>query len=326
MLNKWAGPIKWMAVGVMALFAAGAGAADAQFPSRQVRLIVGFPPGGATDIIARVAGEALSREWGQQVLVENRPGAASMIGATFVGKSQPDGHTLLVATNGMAIAKLTQAKVVVDAIKDFEPIMLMANVPFMLVGSPNIPANNLKELVELGKAKPGSLNYASFGTGTSTHFMGELMSMVAGVKMVHVPYKGSAPAMTDVMAGQVQLMFDHIGAALRQVRAGKVRAYGVVLPQRSARASDIPTFVESGLAGVSGTSWVGLMAPAGTSKAIVDKVWQDTTRLIKSSVGKVINDQGFDPVEMGPSEFRALLKEEIDKWTAVAKSAGIKPE
>lgn len=311
---------------VLSLCAASAGAADLPYPSRPVRLVVGFPPGGATDILARVAGEALARDWGQQVVVDNRPGAASMIAATLVGKSQPDGYTLLAATNGMAIAKLTQAKVEVDAIKDFEPIMLMANVPFMLVGSPNIPANNLKELVELAKAKPGTLNYASFGTGTSNHFMGELMRMVAGINMVHVPYKGSAPAMTDVMAGQVQLMFDNFGAALRQVRAGKVRAYGVVTPQRSARAPDIPTFAESGLPGVSGTSWVGLMAPAGTPKAVVDKVWQDTTRLMKSGVSKTINDQGFDPVEMGPADFRNLLKEEIEKWTAVARNAGIKPE
>jgi tripartite-type tricarboxylate transporter receptor subunit TctC len=234
---------------------------------------VPFPAGGTTDILARAAAQKLSEAWGQQVIVDNRPGAGGNIGAELVAKAAPDGYTLLMGTVGThAINSSLYAKMPYDHVKDFAPVILVAGVPNVLVVNPDLPIKTVAELIAYAKANPGKLNFASSGSGTSIHLSGELFKVMAGVQMTHVPYKGSAPALTDLIGGQVQLMFDNLPSSLPQIKGGKLRAVAVTSATRAAALPDVPTVAESGLPGFEASSWFGILAPAGTSKEIIAKI------------------------------------------------------
>jgi len=309
----------------LALCATGAhaqGAAD--FPARPIRLVVPFPPGGATDIAARLIGERMSADWKQPVTVDNRPGAGGNIGADVVAKAAPDGYTLIVGVTGShAINTSLYARMPYDPVKDFEAISQVAVVPNVVVVHPSVPAQTLRELVALAKKEPGKLNYASLGSGTAAHLTMEMFKTAAGIDLTHIPYKGSSPAVADLIAGQVQTMIDGLPSALPHVKAGKLRALAVTSAHRSAAAPDLPTIAESGYPGFSADAWSGLFAPKGTPRPIVDKLAAETQRILKlPEVQKRLADLGAEPVGSTPAEFSEHVKREIDKWARVVKASG----
>jgi len=298
------------------------GAAD--FPARPIRLVVPFPPGGATDIAARLIGERMSADWKQPVTVDNRPGAGGNIGADVVAKAAPDGYTLIVGVTGShAINTSLYARMPYDPVKDFEAISQVAVVPNVVVVHPSVPAQTLRELVALAKKEPGKLNYASLGSGTAAHLTMEMFKTAAGIDLTHIPYKGSSPAVADLIAGQVQTMIDGLPSALPHVKAGKLRALAVTSAHRSAAAPDLPTIAESGYPGFSADAWSGLFAPKGTPRPIVDKLAAETQRILKlPEVQKRLADLGAEPVGSTPAEFSEHVKREIDKWARVVKASG----
>jgi tripartite-type tricarboxylate transporter receptor subunit TctC len=294
------------------------------YPTKPVRMVVPFTPAGTTDILARIVSQKLSEAWGQQVVVENRPGAAGNLGSDIVAKAAPDGYTLLMGTvSSHGINPTLYKKMPYDAVKDFQPVTLVALVPNMLVVHPSVEAKNVQELIALAKKNPGKLNVASSGSGTSIHLSAELFKTLTGVDMLHVPYKGSGPAVTDLTGGQVQLMFDNMPSSIEHVRAGKLRALGVTTAKRSPAMPDLPTIAEQGVPGYEATSWFGVMAPAGTPKPIVDKLSQQIAKDIKSPSGiKLLAEQGAEAVGNTPDEFAAFIKAEIAKWARVIQASG----
>lgn len=308
------------------LLAAGARAQDA-WPSRTVRIVVGYPAGGSTDIVARLAADRLGRLWGQSVVVENRSGAAGTIGADSVAKAAPDGYTLLMAASPeIAIARSTQRNLPYDPVRDFAPIMLLAQSPFLLLAHPSVPATGVAELIALAKARPGALNFGSFGNGTSNHFVGELLKAEAGIDITHVPYRGSGPMMNDLIAGNVQLAFDTFPAGLPHVQTGRLRALGVAMLRRSVLAPDVPTLDEQGLKGFTGGSWVGLVAPSRTPGPVIERIAADMDRLMTASFAETLSERGLVPEGLGPVAFRAFIEAEVGKWGRVAERANIHPE
>jgi tripartite-type tricarboxylate transporter receptor subunit TctC len=299
-------------------------AAAQDYPTKPVRMVVPFTPAGTTDILARIVSQKLSEAWGQQVVVENRPGAAGNLGSDIVAKAAPDGYTLLMGTvSSHGINPTLYKKMPYDAVKDFQPVTLVALVPNMLVVHPSVEAKNVQELIALAKKNPGKLNVASSGSGTSIHLSAELFKTLTGVDMLHVPYKGSGPALTDLTGGQVQLMFDNMPSSIEFVRAGKLRALGVTTAKRSPAMPDLPTIAEQGVAGYEATSWFGVLAPAGTPKPIVDKLSQQIAKDIKSPSGmKLLSEQGAEAVGNTPEEFGAFIKAEIAKWAKVIQASG----
>ena len=298
------------------------------YPVKPVRLIVGVPPGGTTDVVARLVGQNLTEQLGQQVVIENRGGAGGNIGAEIVAKAPPDGYTLFLATIGtMAINPSLYAKMPFDTLRDFAAISQLTSMPQMLIVHPSIPAKNVKELIAFGKANPGKLNFASGGSGTAIHLAGELFKTMAGVEMVHIAYKGSGPAMTDLIGGQVSLMFDQILTALPQTQSGKVRALAVTTAQRSPAAPSIPTLAEAALPGYHVTTWHGLLAPAGTPKEIVTRLSTETAKALQhADIRAKFASQGVDPVSSTPDQFAAMMKIEIEKWRKVIAVSGTKLE
>ena len=311
-----------------AVFAASALAADSAYPSRPIRLIVGYPPGGSTDIAARLIAQKLTPVFSQNVIVDNRSGASGMIGAGIVAKAEPDGHTLsFAASPEAAIYRALVRNPPYDSLRDFQPVTLVGRVPFMLVVHPSIGVGSVKELVALAKAKPGVLNFASFGNGTSNHLVGEAFRAVAGVSIVHVPYKGSAPALADLLGGQVQMTFDAVPVVLPHVRAGKLRALAVATPRRSPLAPDVPTMDEGGVAGFAGGTWWGVLAPARTPDAVVARLAREIASVLRApDVAQTFNERGFEAVGNTPTAFRAFIEAETKRWLKVAQGAGIKPE
>lgn len=312
----------------LALLSAAAGAADSAFPTRPVRLIVGYPPGGGTDIAARLIGQRLTPVFGQTVVIDNRAGASGTIGAAIVVNAEPDGHTLsFAASPEVAIYRALMKNPPYDSLKDFQPVTLVGRVPFMLVVHPSVAATSVKELVALAKAKPGALNFASFGNGTSNHLAGAAFCAANGVNIVHIPYKGSAPAITDLLGGQVQMTFDTVPVVLPQVRAGKLRALAVATPKRSSLAPDVPTMDEAGVAGFYGGTWFGILAPAHTPSAAVQRLNKEIGTILHApDVVQVFSDRGIEPVGNSPAEFRAFIEAESRRWLKVAQDAGVKPE
>jgi len=310
------------------LVALAAGAAAQTFPTRPIRLIVGYPPGGSTDIAARMIGQRLTPVFGQSVVIDNRSGASGTIGAGIVVRAEPDGHTLsFAASPEVAIYRALMKKPPYDSLKDFQPVTLVGRVPFMLVVHPSVAASSIKELIALAKAKPGALNFASFGKGTSNHLVGESFRASAGVDIVHVPYKGSAPAIADLLGGQVQMTFDTVPVVLPQVRAGKLKALGVATPKRSPLAPDVPTMDEAGVAGFVGGTWFGALAPARTPTAIVDRLATEIGTILRApDVVKTFTERGIEPVGNTPREFREFIEAESRRWLKVAQDAGIQPE
>ena len=299
----------------------------AAWPTRPIRLIVPFPPGGTTDIVGRAAAAEFTKAWGQQVVVENRPGAGGNIGSEMVAKSPPDGYTLLVGTVGThGINPALYGKLPFDPVKDFAPVTLVASVPNVLVVNPSVPANTVKELIALAKSRPGKLNYASSGNGTSIHLSAELFKAQTQTFITHIPYRGSTPALTDLMAGQVDLMFDNLPSALPHIRAGKLRALGVTTRQPSPALPGVPTIAEAGaLSQYEAASWFGLLAPAATPRDIVAKQQQAIAAAMRAGdMRERLASQGAEPVGNTPDEFVRHIEAEIAKWARVVKVSGAK--
>jgi len=305
----------------------GAAAADA-YPAKPVRFVVAFPPGGGTDIIARSIAQKLAERIAQQVVVDNRPGAGGNIGTDMVAKSAPDGYTLLMGSAGpLAINASLFGKMPFDPIKDLAPVTLAASTPNVLVVHPALRAATLKELIALAKARPGEINFASSGHGTPAHLAGELFNLMAGVKMVHVPYKGAAPALADLLGGQVQIMFSTMPPALPHVRDGKLRALAVTSAKRSPAAPDLPTLDEIALPGFEANTWHGVVVPAGTSGAIVGRLNREIVAILHlPDVVERFSSQGAEALGSTPEEFAAYIKSETLKWAKVVRDSGAKAE
>ncbi|HZN26342.1 MAG TPA: tripartite tricarboxylate transporter substrate binding protein [Burkholderiales bacterium] len=314
-----------LAVSVCMLFAAGHAYAQA-WPTKPIRMILPFPPGGTTDILGRVAAQKLSEALGQQVVPDNRPGAAGNIGTEFVAKAPPDGYTLVTAPGStLTIHPSLYSKLGFDPLRDFAPVTILAAVPNALVVHPSLPVRNVKDLIALAKAKPGQLNYASTGAGQSTHLSMELFKTMARVNIVHVPYKGSAPAVTDLLGGHVLLMFDNMPSALPHVKAGKLRAVAVSTLKRSPVAPDIPTVAESGLPGFEVSVWFGVLAPAKTPQPVVERLNQILVKALHTAeVRERLSTQGAEPIANTPDQFTQQMKRDIAKWAKVVKDADIK--
>ena len=302
--------------------------AAADYPRKPVRIIVPAAPGGGADIIARLIGQQLGKSLGQTFLVDNRPGAANIVGTEIVAKAQPDGYTLIVNTAGpMSINPLLYAKLPYDAMKDFAPITNVADTAFVLVVNPAVAAKSVADLIALAKAKPGQLAYASWGRGSANHLGTELFMMVTQVKLLHVPYKGSGAAMPDVIAGNVPIFFDTIASAVPQIRAGRLRPLGVSSLKRSPAIPEVPTIAESGLDGFEAGSWFGFFAPAKTPREIVTKLHGEIVKAMKPpEVQERLATLGLDPVGNTPAQFDEQIRRDLAKWSKVVKAAGIQPE
>ncbi|MFL6719854.1 MAG: Bug family tripartite tricarboxylate transporter substrate binding protein [Burkholderiaceae bacterium] len=297
------------------------------YPNKPIHIIVTFTSGGAPDILGRLIGDKLSAAWGQTVIVENKPGAGGNIGADYVAKSAPDGYNVVVGTVGThAINGALYQNMPYDMTRDFTPVTLLASTPNMLVINNNVPAKNLKEFIDLGK-KEGKMTFASSGSGTSIHVSGELFKTMTGIDMQHIPYKGRASAIPDLLGGRVTMMFDNMPSSLPLVREGKLRALGVTSAKRSPAAPDIPTIAESGLPGFEAVSWFALFAPANTPRPIVDKLQAEVSKILKMpDVSKKLLDLGLEPSGSTPDELAAYQKTEIAKWSKVVKDSGAKVE
>ncbi len=312
-----------LAVALLGLSASFGAQAQDVFPSKPIKLVVPYPPGGPTDTVARLVGQKLGEQMGQTVVIENKPGAGGNLGAESVARSPADGYTLLVATTAHAINPSVFKKLGYELLKDFVPVSQLTSGPLVIVANPALPASNVAELVALAKSKPGALNFASSGNGQSTHLSAELFSAMAGVKMNHVPYKGSAPALVDVMGGQTDLMFDTMLSALPHVKAGKLKALAVTSAQRSPAAPDVPTVAESGLSGYEAIAWNGLLAPAGTPPAVLAKLNAELKKALETpALRERFDAQGFAAAWSAPAAFDSFLRAEVDKWGKTAKASG----
>jgi tripartite-type tricarboxylate transporter receptor subunit TctC len=304
-------------------------AAQAQsYPTKPIRLIVPFPPGGGNDVIARVIAQKLGERLGQQVVVDNRAGANGIVGLQALMQSPPDGYTLAVGAAGpLAVNPSLYDKLPYDPLKDFAPITNMVNYPLLLVVHPSVPAKTTQDLVNLAKAKPKQLYFASPGSGNSGHLAGELLNTMANVQTVHVPYKGQGPALSDLISGQVQMLYSSIPSVLPQVKSGQLNALAVGSAKRVPSLPDIPTIAESGVPGYEAYSWVGMVAPAKTPKDIVNRLNREIVDILKQKdVSEKLNQQGALPVGDSPEQFAAYIKAEIDKWGAVVRAANIKAD
>jgi tripartite-type tricarboxylate transporter receptor subunit TctC len=315
---------RWFVVAACALAAGGASAQT--FPSKQVRMIVGFPPGGGTDVVARVISQKLTEWWGQAVTVENRAGATGTIGADAVAKSPPDGYTLLMGhVNSTGIAPNLFKKLPYDPIKDFAAVAYVGYVPNVLAVNPSVPAKSVKELVALLKSKPGQFNYASSGNGSTQHIAGELFKQLTGTDIVHVPYKGSGDAIKDLLAGIVAMNFDTMPPVLPHIQAGKLRGLAISTPQRVAQLPDVPTFAEEGITGFDVTNWYGIMAPAGTPRDIVQKMHTDINKAMQvPEVRARLESVGTQLHEESIAEFDAYMKSEVVKYAKLIKETGVR--
>ncbi len=316
---------------VLAAFAAACapamaqGSAVAKYPDKSLRLIVPFPPGGGNDILARTLGQRLAEAVSQQVVVDNRGGAGGALGATIAAQANPDGYTLFLGSVGnLAQNPALKSNLPYDPVRDFAPVSLVAVSSFMLAVHPGVAAKSVQDLIALAKASPGKLNYASGGAGSSLHMAGELFKYATSTDMLHVPYKGSGPAMVDLVSGRVQLIFSTMPPVLPQVKSGKLRALGVTTIKRAAAAPDVPTIAESGVKGFNVSNWQGVLAPATTPAPIVRKLNQDILKsLALPGMTEALAQQGLEPAGGKPEEFGALIKSEIAKYTQVVKAARI---
>ena len=308
------------------LLAGFAGLAGAQqYPSKAIRMVVGFAPGGGTDLVARIIGQKMNESWGQPVLVDNRAGATGTIGADIVAKAPPDGYTLLMGhVNSHGIAPNLFKKLPYDAEKDFAMVAYVGYVPNVLVIHPSIPANTVKELIAIAKSQPGSLNYASSGVGSTQHLAGELFTLLTGAKIVHVPYKGSGPAVVDLLAGHVSMNFDTMPPVLPHIKSGRMRALALTTPKRSPQLPNVPTMMEVGLKGFDMTNWYGVMAPAKTPRDVVGKLNGEINRIVGLKDAKAkLEEAGTQLDPMSPEQFATFLNSEIAKYAKLVKAAKV---
>jgi len=314
---------------IAALAALGTTTALAQnYPTKPIRIIIAQAPGSATDVISRVVGNRLSEGLGQPIVIETRPGAGGMLGTEAAARSAPDGYTLFMANNSTHGSNpAVYAKLPYDAVKDFAPISFVASVPYVLVVDPSLPVKSVRELIALAKSKPGSMNYASAGNGSTHQFCGELLKSMAGIDLVHVPYKGSPPAIAGLLGGEVSLMFANVADIGSQIRAGKVKPLAVTTAKRAHSLPDLPTMSEAGLPGFEIVSWFGLLAPAGTPAAIVGRLNAETVKVLaRQDVQATLGAQGLEVASSSPEQFAAHIKSEIAKFSRIGKTAGIKAE
>jgi tripartite-type tricarboxylate transporter receptor subunit TctC len=311
-------------VAAMALGLAADGAQAQTYPSKPIRMVVPFTPGGTTDILARTVGQKMGEAWGQLVVVDNRPGAGGNIGSELVAKAPPDGYTLLMGTiSTHAINASLYRRLPFDPTRDFAPVSRVGTLPNILIVHPSVPVKSVKELIELARSKPGELNFASSGVGTSLHLSGALFNSMAGVNLVHVPYKGSSPALADLLGGQVKIMFDNLPSALPHVKAGKLKPLAVTGTRRASVLPEVPTVIESGLAGFEVTSWFAVFAPAKTPKDIVTKLNGEIVKILNSAdVQEKLTQIGVDAAPTTPEELAAFARAETEKWGKVVKATG----
>jgi tripartite-type tricarboxylate transporter receptor subunit TctC len=308
------------------LWIASAGA-QGDYPSRVVRIVVPSPPGGGTDIVARVLAQHFSKAFGQSFVVENKPGAGNMIGIEAVARSAPDGYTLLMVPATLALNSVLYKKVPYHPIRDFAPITLAATAPLVLIVHPAVPAQSLAEFVALAKRQPGAMSYGTAGIGTAPHLCMELLKSMAGIDLLHVPYKGTAPAAADVISGQIAAMFATALTARPMIDAGRVRALAVSGPQRVRALPNVPPVAEAGVPGYSAIQWYGLLAPAGTPQPVIVRLNAEAARSLKSGeMRERLAADGAEPHGSTPEEFAALIKSELEKWGRVTRAAGIEPQ
>jgi tripartite-type tricarboxylate transporter receptor subunit TctC len=318
---------KWLSAALVCLSGVSiAGLAQAQsWPTKPIKFIVPYPPGGGTDVIARIVQEPLAKELGQQVIIDNRGGAGGSIGSALAAQSPSDGYTVLFTLSSHTINPAIYTKLPFDTEKDFSSVVTVASLPQILVANPNFPAKTVKEVIEMAKAKPGTISYASVGNGSPGHLAGAMMATDAGVDMTHIPYRGGGPAVTDVMAGQVPLLWVSIPAAAQFVKAGKLRALAVSTVKRSAVFPDVPTMVESGFKGFEVDSWYAMFVPAKTPQAIIDRMNNAAVNVLaQPEVKERLLGQGAEAVGDTPEQLSSVVKKEIAKWKQVVKSANIK--
>ncbi len=309
----------------LALAALAGAAASQDYPHKTIRMIVPFAAGGPTDVIARTIAQKLTESWGQPVVIDNRGGAGGNLGTDIAAKAAPDGYTVVMVIVGHAINASLYSKLPYDPVKDFAPVSPTGAATIVLVAHPSLQAKTVKELTALGKSKPGKINWGSPGTGTPHHLAGEMFKTLTGIDMVHIPYKGAAPAIVDVLGGQVSLAFVSLPAALPHIRAGKLTALGTSGPQRSAVAPDVPTIAEAGFPGYELENWYGLLAPAGTPRTVVTKLNGEIVKILQApDVKERLNSQGFEIRTSTPEQFAAYLKSEIVKWAKIVKDSGAK--
>ena len=309
-----------------ALVSAEAGASEA-WPARPVRWIVPFPAGGPVDLIARPVAQRLGESWGQPVVLDFRPGGGSMIGSEAVARAAPDGYTMLATVAQHAINPAIHARMPYDTVRDFTPLVQVASSPFMLVVNPALPVRSVRELLATARARPGQLTYASAGSGSLNHLAGEMLRTVGKVDVVHVPYKGGAPAVTDVVGGHVAFMFSNIVGVAAQVKAGRLRPLAVTTATRSALLPDLPTMAESGLPGFDAESWAGVLGPAGLPRAVVDRTAREIDRLLKApDLRDALRAQGAEAVGGTPEQFAARIATDLARWAKVARESGARAD
>ncbi len=303
------------------------GAAHA-YPTKPMRLVVGFSPGGSTDVTARILAERMSVAMGQQIIVDNRAGAGGNIGADLVAKSNPDGYTILMATTGvMAFNHYLYSKIPYNAERDFAPVTQIGALPLILVVPASLPAKSVKELVGLAKSQPGKYSFGSSGIGGTTHVTGELFKALAKIDIVHVPYKGSGQMMGDLLSGQVQIAFDQIASSIAHVKSGRLRALGITTAKRSALLPDMPTIAEAGVPGYEAISWNGFAVPSGTPKAVISRLQQETQKAVAMpEIQEKLFGLGIEAIAGTPEQFAALIKSERAKWVPLLKKIGVEPQ
>jgi len=322
---RW--PKQVLSGAALALLAAGPACAQADYPAKPVKVVIGFPPGGPTDIVGRPFSAKLAQLTGQQFIIENRAGAAGNIGTDYVAKAANDGYTLLMGSAAsISSAPAVYAKLPYDPVRDLATIIQIANQPNVLTAHPSVPARTLKEFIALAKANPGKFNYGSSGIGASQHMTAELFAMLTGVKIEHIPYKGGTPAMTDLISGQIDFMFTPAPNAIAFVKSGKIRGIAVTSLKRSSALPELPTMDEAGLKGFELLGWIGLLGPAGTPREIVDRLNAEINKLLTGDIRQRLTELGLDAVGGTPEQFAAFIRQDIAKYVKIVKVAGIPPQ
>ena len=323
-------PSTWL---VMAVIVAGMLGNDVEaadtlaYPGRPLRLVVPFPPGGSAETVARILGQMLSESVAQQVVIDNRPGAGTIVGCDIVAKAPPDGHTLLLGSAGLTINATLMSKLPFDPVRDLTPVTLVTSAPNILVVNPTVAAASVPELIALAKAKPHQLNFGSAGTGSGNHLAGEMLKVIAGIDIVHVPYKGDAPAVTELVGGQIHMLFIGLAPVIGHVKAGRLRALAVTSLARSPLMPELPTVADGGLSGFESNTWAGLFVPAGTPEAVMAKLNVEVSRTLKlPDVRERLTNLGFEVIGNSPGEFGQYFRSEIVKWARVIKQANVRIE